>query len=73
MPRPKSFLLSIQVDEVLKAHNCQNNARHRLNRGDKRLKVPNGRGHDHYCVDCATTFIQRDMERLRSLLKELSS
>ena len=72
MPRPKSFLLSMQVDEAKIAHNCQSNSKHRLNRGDKRLKVSNGRGDDHYCVECAVDFINRDIAKLQSVLKELS-
>jgi hypothetical protein len=31
-------------------HNCQASEAHRLVRGDKRLKVCNGRSWDHYCV-----------------------
>lgn len=71
MPRPKSFLSPIEVDAAKKAHNCQSNAKHRLTRGDKRLKVSNGRSHDYYCVDCAVTFINRDIEKLQALLEEL--
>ena len=72
MPRPKSFLSSMEVDEVKSAHNCQNNAKHRLTRGEKRLKVSNGRSHDHYCIECAVTFIKRDIDTLQSILKELT-
>lgn len=39
MPRPKSILQRIEVDETQKAHNCQHNENHRLERGSKRLKV----------------------------------
>jgi hypothetical protein len=62
----------MQVDEAQKAHDCQSNPRHRLGRGDKRLKVSNGRGHDHYCVECAVAFINRDIAKLQLLLNELS-
>ena len=73
MARPKSFLLPMEVSQALRAYNCQHNAQHRLNCGDKRLAVSNGRGDDHYCAACARSFIQRDIERLQALLAELSS
>lgn len=73
MPRPKSLLLQVNVTQVLRAHNCQHNSQHRLSRGEKRLSVSNGRSQDHYCAACAKTFIQRDIERLQTILEELSS
>jgi hypothetical protein len=61
----------MEVDEAKRAHNCQNNARHRLQRGDKRLKVRKGRTVEHYCVDCARRFIARAVEALRELDRQL--
>ena len=71
MPRPKSLLTTMRIDEAKSSHNCQNNSRHRIKKGDKRLKVSNGRSHDHYCVDCAIAFINRDVVTLQSLLQDL--
>lgn len=72
MPRPKSLLSgNIIVDEAKKAHNCQHNARHRINRGDKRLKIPKGRSSEHYCVSCAIRFIEADIARLKVLTANL--
>lgn len=71
MPRPKSFLISMRIDEAGNSHNCQYNARHRIKKGDRRLKVSNGRSHDHYCLECAAKFLQRDMATLQSLLEDL--
>lgn len=67
----KSLLEQVLVDKAVRAHNCQANARHRIERGDVRLKVRNGRSWDHYCCQCAETIIARDIEKL-ILLRALS-
>lgn len=71
MPRPKSILQRIEVDEAQKAHNCQQNANHRLERGYKRLKVWKDRSADHYCAECALAIIERDISTLQSLAQQL--
>ncbi len=43
MPRIRSLLTGIEVDEARRSHNCQGNAKHRIGQGAKRLKVRNGR------------------------------
>ena len=63
----KSLLIRVAIDEALKAHNCQANARHRIERGDHRLKVRNGRSWDHYCVSCASEILGRDIRELYTL------
>jgi len=67
MARIKSLIIQLGVDTAGKAHNCQANASHRIEKGDVRLKVRNGRGWDHYCRACAETMIARDIERLTGL------
>jgi hypothetical protein len=67
MARVKSLIIRVEIDEVQKAHNCQASAAHRLVRGDKRLKVRNGRSWDHYCVTCATVILERDIAELQTL------
>jgi hypothetical protein len=67
VPRIKSLLIRVEVDEAQKAHSCQANASHRLERGAPRLKVRNGRSWDHYCAACAALIIQRDIAELRAL------
>lgn len=71
MPRPKSILQRVEVDEAQKAHNCQHNSKHRLERGDKRLKVWKDRSPDHYCASCALAIIERDIAKLQSLAQQL--
>lgn len=69
----KSLVMRVQIDHALKAHNCQANARHRLEKGDRRLKVRNGRSWDHYCVPCATNILTRDMAKLRAFLAQFDN
>jgi hypothetical protein len=71
MPRPKSIIQRVEIDEVQRAHNCQHNAAHRLNRGDKRLKIWGGRSVDNYCVSCALNIITRDIAKLQDLAERL--
>lgn len=73
MPRIRSLVTRTEVDEAQRSHNCQGNRGHRINRGDKRLKVIDGRGHDHYCIDCAKTITKRDIERLEAIARQLES
>ncbi len=71
MPRPKSILQRVVIDEARVAHNCQHNATHRLQRGDKRLKVWDGRSAENYCVSCALGIITRDIAKLQELAEQL--
>lgn len=63
----KSLVIRVEIDRALKGHDCQANAKHRLQKGDKRLKVRSGRSWDHYCVACAQNIIQRDILKLQAL------
>ncbi len=71
MGRIRSLRIPAKVDVVLRAHNCKANKGHRLQRGDKRLKVRNGGGWSHYCLDCARKMIRRDIAALEALAGEL--
>lgn len=63
----KSLVVQVRVDTAGKAHNCQANAKHRIEKGDVRLKVRNSRSWDHYCRTCAETIIARDIAKLTVL------
>ena len=71
MPRVKSLRIRAEVDVAQRAHNCQGNVRHRIERGDKRLKVRNGRSWEHYCLECARTIVRRDIGAFEALAREL--
>ncbi|AME28743.2 hypothetical protein AXG89_33660 (plasmid) [Burkholderia sp. PAMC 26561] len=63
----KSLIEQVLVDLAGKAHNCQANAKHRIEKGEIRLKVRNGRSWDHYCRSCAERIITRDIAKLAQL------
>jgi len=63
----KSLVTHVEIDTAGKAHNCQASAKHRIEKGDVRLKVRNGRSWDHYCLDCAKKIIGRDIEKLKAI------
>jgi len=67
----KSLVIRVEIDKARKAHNCQANSKHRIEKGDIRLKVQNGRSWDHYCENCAKLIISKDIEKLNKL-KELN-
>jgi len=71
VPRIRSLRTRAEVDVAQRAHNCQGNTRHRIERGDKRLKVRNGRNWNHYCLECARTIVGRDIATLEALAREL--
>jgi len=67
----KSLITRVEIDRALRAHNCQANQRHRLERGHARLKVRNGRSWAHYCAPCGVAILERDIAKLRLLLAQL--
>lgn len=69
----KRLHLRIEIDNAQRAHLCQANAKHQLAKGDRRLKVRNGRSWDHYCVDCATTMLSESITSLDEVRRTLKS
>ncbi len=75
MARHKSFLKNIKVDIVQKAHNCQHNSSHRLEKGMKRLKLSHSgqRSPEHFCKSCAIEGLNQDLKKIEKILDELES
>lgn len=67
MPKTKSLLIRAEPDVVKRAHNCQGNRRHRLQAGERRLKVRQGRSWEYYCGTCASAIVAADLRRLDAL------
>jgi len=67
MARIKSLIVQVKINAAGKAHNCQANSRHRLEKGETRLSVRNGRSWDHYCRACGEIIIERDIQKLTDL------
>lgn len=65
----KSLVIRTEVDTAGKAHNCQASARHRIEKGEVRLKVRKGRSWEHYCLACAKKIIGLDIAKLTELQK----
>lgn len=63
----RSIVVQVAIDRAARAHNCQANARHRIQKGDIRLNVRNGLGWDRYCKPCADQIIARAFKRLREI------
>ena len=72
MPRPKSILQNASVDSAGRAHNCQHINSHRIEKGQKRLKVKVDRSFDHFCVTCALKIIDSDISTLQELRQQLT-
>ena len=68
----KSLIIGVKIDQAARAHNCQASARHRIEKGDVRLKVKNGRSWDHYCLACAKTIVAKDVAALQDIQKTLT-
>ena len=73
MARVRSLITAARIDEAGNSHNCQRMAAHRVVKGQKRLKVRNGRSYDHYCIDCAKLIVAHDLEKLRLLAAGLDA
>lgn len=73
MARVKSLITGTAVDQAKKSHNCQANSRHRINMGDVRLNVRNGRSWDRYCVACAEEILRRDVQKLEGIQQSLAN
>ncbi len=63
----KSLIETVRIETALRAHNCQANQKHRVNKGDIRLSVKDGLGWANYCKECAVKIIEKDIEKLKML------
>jgi hypothetical protein len=73
MPRPKSLLVSMEITVAGAAHNCRFNKSHRLQKGDSRLTIyEEGSSPLNYCLNCARSFLERDIDRLNGLLSNVN-
>lgn len=73
MPRPRSLIVSMEITEAGRGHNCRQSSQHRIEKGMKRLTVKSDGDSHHYCIACAKAFLGKDLERLRGLLAEVEA
>jgi hypothetical protein len=71
--RPRSLIVSMEITTAGRAHNCRHNDAHRIEKGVKRLTVKSDGDEHHYCLNCATGFLMKDVERLHAFLAEVKS
>jgi hypothetical protein len=71
MPRFKSLLKSLAIDQAKRSHNCQSNHNHRIQKNDHRLCVKEGRKTSCYCVECARMFLENARIEVDNLINEL--
>jgi hypothetical protein len=69
--RVRSLLDSVQFDKAGSSHNCRASRAHRIEMGERRLKVKVGRSHQHYCLECARKILAADVAKLGALVAEL--
>lgn len=67
----KALIKRISIDTAERAHRCRSNKNHLIARGDKRLKIIEGRAKMHYCIACAKKFIAIDTEKLNNIASQL--
>jgi hypothetical protein len=68
----KSLLCRVEVDTAKSSHTCRRNGSHRIAKGERRLKVRDGRSWKHYCLDCAKQIVARDTEKLQDALEMIN-
>lgn len=73
MPKVKSFLKTISIDYAKRAHDCQHNRNHRLNKGEIRLRLKEQRSCEYYCAMCAIQSLEADIFELNAVLVTLRS
>lgn len=73
MSRLRSLIIHAEVDTAKKAHDCRSNHRHRIESGDRRLKVRNGRSWQHYCFECAKAIVRNGISTLEVLASTLET
>ena len=69
----KSLVCGIQIDTAERRHSCRRNASHVIAKGDRRLKVRDGRSWKHYCLACAKQILCRDIKKLCDTKDQLDS
>lgn len=72
MPRPKSLLVSMKITVAGAGHNCRFNKKHRLQKGDSRLTIYEEGSPHNYCLNCARSFLEKDIDRLNCLLLDVN-
>ena len=71
MPRPKSFLPQLTIEQAQRSHFCRFSKHHPIRQGDFRLTMKDGRDVARYCPECALRFLIADSSALMGVITEL--
>lgn len=66
----KSAIKNISWDIALNSHKCKNNSKHPITKGDRRLKIKEGRSESHYCIQCAKVILDNGLLKIHALINE---
>jgi hypothetical protein len=69
----KSLLCRVEIDVASRRHTCRRNESHIIARGDRRLKVRDGRSWKHYCIECAKKILAHDISELNDVLSQVNT
>lgn len=73
MPRLKSFLPQLTIDQAQRSHCCRFSKRHPIKQGDYRLTMKDGRDVARYCPECALRFLLADSSALSGIIEQLQN
>lgn len=73
MAKPKSFVKNLVIDKAKKSHNCQHNKQHRINQGDIRLGLKDGKSIEYFCKECSIEFLKNGASKISELISEIES
>jgi len=73
--RPLSTLFyeEPEIDVAARSHTCRRNEAHLIARGQRRLKVRDGRSWKHYCLECAQKILAHDIAELNDVLNRVNT
>lgn len=64
----KSIVKNVSWDVALQTHKCKRNLNHIIVKGDRRLKVKEGRSESHYCMPCAEKIMRNGLLKINDLI-----
>ncbi len=71
VPKHKSLIKNVSITNVKRAHNSQHDSKCRLQKGESRLTVKEGRNVSHYTLDMGEEFLKEGIVKFQELLAEI--
>lgn len=67
----KNIVKNASWDVALQSHKCKNNLKHIIAKGDRRLKIKEGRSESHYCMQCAEKIMKSGLLKINKLIDDI--